>query len=160
MFCVIWDHFLWGAGAAAAPRWRPGWLPGLMTCTWLPHYLRLSHIPAACTVQTPCLVSSPEVSSFAVNQWTAVTWLGWLGGVSGVFMELPGLFEGFPLFLHCNAKCSWINLLEEGQHGIASFLLVGVDATISRRKRIIAEWIKTFQQQGDQSPRDWKLKAS
>jgi hypothetical protein len=42
---------LWGAGAAAAPRWCPGRLPGLMTCTWLPHYLRLSHIPAACTAQ-------------------------------------------------------------------------------------------------------------
>uniref|UniRef100_A0A0V1KIC3 Uncharacterized protein n=1 Tax=Trichinella nativa TaxID=6335 RepID=A0A0V1KIC3_9BILA len=26
---------------------------------------RLSHIPAACTAQMPCLVSSPEVSSLA-----------------------------------------------------------------------------------------------
>jgi hypothetical protein len=43
----------------------------------------------------------------------------------------PDLCERF-LFLHCHAKCSWINLLEEGQRGVASFLLVGVDATFSQ----------------------------
>jgi hypothetical protein len=119
--------FLWGASVATAPRWRPGWLPGLMTCTWLPRYLRFSHIPATCTAQTPCLLSLPEVSSL-VNEWTAAMWLGWWGGVRRVFKAHPGLFRRF-LFLHCNAQCSWINLFEEGQLVVVSFLLVRVDAT-------------------------------
>jgi hypothetical protein len=46
----------------------------------------------------------------------------------GYLRLAPGLFGGFP-FLHCNVKCSWINLLEEGQCGVASFLLGEVDAT-------------------------------
>jgi hypothetical protein len=88
---------MWGVGVAAAPRWSPGQLPGLMTCAWLPHYLRLSHIPAACTAQMPCFVSSPEVSSLVVNQWTAVTWLGWLGGDSRVFKACSGVVQGIPV---------------------------------------------------------------
>ena len=54
-------------------------------------------------------------------------WGDWEESV-GYLRRAPGLFQGF-LFLHCNAKCSWINLLEEGQRGVVSFLLVGVDAT-------------------------------
>ena len=93
-----WSNYcLWGAGAAAAPRWHPGQLPGLKTCAWLLHYLRLSHIPAACTAQMPCLVSSPELLSLAVNLWTAFKWLGWLGGVSRVFKARPGVVQGIPV---------------------------------------------------------------
>jgi hypothetical protein len=54
-------------------------------------------------------------------------WRDWEESV-GYLRHALGLFEEF-LFLHCNAKCSWINLLEEGQCGVASFLLFGVDAT-------------------------------
>ena len=54
-------------------------------------------------------------------------WGDWEESV-GYLRHAPGLFGRF-LFLHCNAKCSWINLLEEGQRGVASFLLVRVDAT-------------------------------
>jgi hypothetical protein len=58
-------------------------------------------------------------------------WGDWEESV-GYLRHAPGLFRGF-LFLHCNAKCSWINLLEEGQCGVASFLLVGVDTTTEHR---------------------------
>jgi hypothetical protein len=59
-------------------------------------------------------------------------WGDWEDSV-GYLRCAPGLFQGF-LFLHCNAKFSWIYLLEEEQCGVASFLLVGVDATISEVK--------------------------
>ena len=117
---------VWGAGVAAAPRWHPGWLPGLMTCAWLPHYLRLSHIPAACIAQTPCLVSLPEVLSLAVNQWTAIMWLGWLGGVSRVFKARPGVVWGIPVpALQCEVflnkpawrKTTWCCIFPAGRGG-------------------------------------------
>jgi hypothetical protein len=57
-------------------------------------------------------------------------WGDWEESV-GYLGCFPGLFWGFP-FLHCNAKCSWINLLEEGQLGVPSFLLVRVDVPISQ----------------------------
>jgi hypothetical protein len=68
-----------------------------MTCARLPHFLRLSHILAACTAQMPCLLSSPEVSSLAVNLWTAMMWLGRLGGVSRVFKACPVVVQGIPV---------------------------------------------------------------
>jgi hypothetical protein len=54
-------------------------------------------------------------------------WGDWEESV-GYLRCAPGLFRVFP-FLHCNVKCYWINLLEEGQHGIVSFLLLRVDVT-------------------------------
>ena len=109
------------------PKMAPGQVPGFMTCTWFPHYLRLSHI------QPPAL-SRHHASSARLRchhfLWTNGLPLHDLGDweESVVYLRrTPGLCEGFP-FLHCNVKCSWINLLE-GQRGVASFLLVGVDAT-------------------------------
>ena len=125
---LVWFAFLWlwGAGAVTTPQWRSGWLPGLMTCAWLPHYLRLSHIPAAYTAQMPCLISLPEVSSFAVNLWTAVMWLGWLGGVSRVFKAWPGVVQGIPVSaLQCEVfldkpawrMTTWCCVFPAGQGG-------------------------------------------
>ena len=119
---------VWGAGVAAAPRWRPGWLPGLMTCAWLPHYLRLSHIPLCRHHASSARLRCRHL--LWTNGLLLRDWGDWEESV-GYLRHAPWLFGGFP-FLHCNVKCSWINLLEEGQRGVASFLLAGVDVTLPK----------------------------
>jgi hypothetical protein len=123
--------YLWGAGDGALDGWQVLW-PA-------PDFLLVSDLA---TSQLPALHRCHALSarlSCCHLLWTyGLPLCDWCDQEESVgYLRRPqGLFRGF-LLLHCNAKCSWINLLEEGQHGVASFLLVGVDATLILIKTFI-----------------------
>lgn len=99
------------SGAAATPRWRQDSCQVLWPA---PDFLIISDLA---TSQPPAL-RSRHASSACLRYhhvlWTnglpLCDWGDWEESV-GYLRRAPGLLGEFP-FLHCNVKCSWINLLD------------------------------------------------
>jgi hypothetical protein len=77
----LWECLgVWGAGVAVVPRWRPGLQPSLMTCTWLPHHLKISHVHSEICAGAPW----HKIRPFDEGQWTEITRTGLMGRGWGV----------------------------------------------------------------------------